>query len=149
MPLRAIRFHARRPRLGFVINAALAMLFATLGAVDHARLALWGGMVIIFGIASLIFLFIAVRQPRTIVRITDDGIAVEGGLVTSGRIDFAAISTARLGPDPDAENHQQLVIESRCGQILIIDARFLNPDSDEIIPHLREQLASRGIKLEA
>jgi hypothetical protein len=100
----------------------------------------------IFGVNSIIFLALAVITPGTTISIDGTGIC-RSGKILGGALQFAEISSAVVERDPDAQNHIQIVMRTPSGQSLLIDPRFLNPDSDGLVDLLRERLQQHGMEL--
>ena len=101
-----------------------------------------GGFLIGVGL----FLALAIFRPAQSLVITD-AVVEWKGVVSRSTIRFDEVKAASLRPDPDASNHQQLVLMSKSGVEMVIHAGFLNPDSDGVIPLIEEGLKREGLCL--
>lgn len=95
---------------------------------------------------GLAFLILATVKPSTNIEISETAVSRAGNL-RKIKLTLDQVAEARIRRDPDAENYKEIVLLSKNGRELRIDARFLNPDSDGIVACLRENLWRHGIQL--
>lgn len=100
----------------------------------------------VFGFCGILFLVISIFAPGTALSI-DETKVTRSGCFLGGSLKFDEVVDARMQGDPDARNFAQIILRSRDGKTLLIDPRFLNPDTEGIVGMLRERLRSQGIEL--
>jgi len=143
MTLKVHRPHCRYPVLGTGINFLLGLALVAVTNLLNLPPAVYG-LAAIFGACGILFLVLAVTAPGTTILIDSTKISISGSLL-GGSLYFNEIASATVAPDPDAQNYQQVSIESHDGRTLLMDARFLNPDTDGLMNCLRERLQQHGI----
>lgn len=139
------RPYCRRPKLSAGLNLALCL--AVIAASIFLRLptSLYS-LAVVFGACAILFSILTVTNPGTTISIDDKAITRSGRLSGSS-LPLNEIASATLERDPDALNYQQITIRSHGGTTLLIDPRFLNPDTDGLVEAVRGRLREHGIEL--
>lgn len=145
MTLKAHRPYCRRPKLSAALNFVLCLAVITVAIfLDLPTSICW--LAVVFGACGILFSILAVTNPGTTISIDDTKIVRSGRLLGSS-LPFNQIASATVERDPEAQNYQQMILESHGGGTLLIDPRFLNPDTDGLVDLLRGRLREHGVEL--
>lgn len=145
MSLTVHRRYCQRPVLGFAVNGGVCLAILILVKLQFLPDSFYW-LAAVFGLCGILFLVISIFAPETALSI-DETKVTRSGCFLGGSLKFDEVVDARMEWDPDARNFAQIILRSREGKTLLIDPRFLNPDTEGIVGILRERLRSQGIEL--
>jgi hypothetical protein len=145
MTLNAHRPYCRRPILSAALNLVLCLVVIAVAEIPSLPNSIFW-LAAVFAVCSILFFVLAVTAPGTTISIDGTGIT-RSGRILGGSLRFDEILSATVERDPDAQNYKQIIMRSKGGRTLLIDPRFLNPDSDGLVDLLRERLRQHGADL--
>lgn len=132
------------PWAGFWGNVLLGVLVAPVLPESIKGLVPWFQG--IFGLNALVFLVGALRRPRTVVSLDNDGVK-ESGFFGCRLARWGDIERVVWERDPDAQNYCHARIEMRDGREVLVDSRFFHGGGDGFRKEFFEALAVRKVQV--